>query len=282
MINEAHKNRLRRLRVLQQLDRSAPEPMGEKALLHGLRVDLELQPTIDKVRRSLGYLHDRELIELIRLPDRSIPWMAARITEPGRIWLRSPDDFNLDIYSPGDWPEPAKQLSGKISSVEKLPSEIKAWVDQALAERGKTYQQLVDMLQSQGYDISHSSMGRYGKRFRDEQKQLKQSIEMAKAFAEVVGDDGAAMNQTLTALAQQELMAVIREGRYDEGIKLPALVQSVAQLNRSDINARKFKIQQEARRQALQDAAEAVGKAGGGLSETAVDAIRREILGIGS
>jgi len=106
---------------------------------------------------------------------------------------------------------------------------------------------------------------------------------MAKAFAEVVGDDGAAMNQTLTALAQQELMAVIREGTYIDEIKLPDLVRSIASLNRSDINTRKFQIEQAARYKALDEAANAVEKAAieqKGLSAEQAQFWRQQVLGI--
>ena len=285
MNNAIEIDSLRRLRVLQALSRSAPNPMGEIAILNAVRVDPELSPTIERVRCSLRYLEDVGFVDLITLDDAD--WLAGRISPLGDLFLLSetPPDDAPDIYHPADKPEPAPTSlrGGRVSSVKKLPADAKAWLDQELVRRSFTgYVELAALLAEQGYEISKSAIGRYGKKFKAEQEQLKQSIEMAKAFAEVVGDDGAAMNQTLTALAQQELISIVREGRYDDQIKLPALVQAIAQLNRSDINTRKFQIEQAARRKALEDAAGAAEKSltSQGASKEAIDTIKREIMGI--
>jgi len=284
MTTEDWKKRLRRLRVLQALQRAAPNPMGEIAILQAVQRDPALTPTIERVRRSLRYLGETGLVEVITVDHAD--WLAGRITALGQNFLEAdshPGD--LEVYHPSERPAPAPTLTrgGRVSSIKKLPSEVKAWLDQELVRRQFSgYTDLAGLLAQQGYEISKSAIGRYGKKFKAEQEQLKQSIEMAKAFAEVVGDDGAAMNQTLTALAQQELMAVIREGRYDDGIKLPALVRSIAQLNRSDINTRKFQIEQAARLKALNEAAETAEKSltSQGMSRESIAAIKRDILGI--
>ncbi len=253
------RNRLRRLRILQRLAQVAPAPMGEVALLIYLRGDPELQPTVELVRQSIVYLVECGLASAITVP--SSEWTAARITAPGRVWLETPGDHGYDIYSPAEKPEPNAERRGKTSSIELLPPEVKAWVDQALTARDKTYQQLVDILGAQGYRISKSAMGRYGKDFREDQKRLKQSVEMAKAFAKVVGDDGAALNQTLTALAQQEAMEIIRAGRYNDDVELPKLMSAIASLSRSDIATKKFQIEEAARKKALEEAAARVDAA---------------------
>lgn len=297
--DEQHIIRLRRLRVLQSLQRAAPEPMGEAAILYAVRTDPELSPTIERVRKSLIYLHSEGLVDLItvdcdaqgcanvaegRTP-KVTDWMAGRVTDLGLDFLESSEPItNLDIYHTTTLPEPAfKTQAGRVSTIVLLPPEAKAWLDQELVNRNFTgYIEMAELLATQGYEISKSALGRYGKKFKEEQKQLKQSIEMAKAFAEVVGDDGAAMNQTLTALAQQELMTVIRSGKYDDNIKLPALVRSVATLNRSDINTRKFQIEQAARQKALNDAADAVETAAHeqGMNEEQAQFWREKVLGV--
>ena len=50
MAAEEQTNRLRRLRVLQALARAAPDPMGEMAILHAVRVDPALSPTLERVQ----------------------------------------------------------------------------------------------------------------------------------------------------------------------------------------------------------------------------------------
>lgn len=261
-MNSEHLTRLRRLRILQALDRAAPDPQGETALLIALRLDPELSPTVERVRAALADLAGYDLVEVIAAPGSE--WRAGRITETGRTWLATPgQDGIYAVYHPSEKPEPAPKVGGRVSSVATLPPETKAWLDQELVRRQFTgYVELADLLAEQGYEISKSAVHRYGQKFQAEQKQLKQSIEMAKAFAEVVGDDGAALNQTLTALAQQELMAVIRDKRFaDEDIDLPDLVKSIASLNRSDVNTRKFQIEQAARKKALEEAADRVESA---------------------
>jgi len=282
MNDEPHLNQLRRLRVMQSLQRVAPSPMGEIAILTDVQTDPELSPTIDRVRQSLKFLEGVGFVEIISLDDSD--WMAGRITNSGLGFLTT-DQTMAGIYSPAEIPEAASRFKagGRVSSITMLPTEVKAWLDQELVRRQFTgYIDLADLLDQQGYEISKSAIGRYGKKFKDEQKELKQSIEMAKAFASVVGDDGAAMNQTLTALAQQELMTVIRNSKYDDGIKLPELVRSIASLNRSDINTRKFQIEQAARNQALNEAADAVESAAmqKGLSADQAQFWREQVLGV--
>ncbi len=235
------------------------------------------------MRRSLRYLEDVGFVELITVDGND--WLAGRVTELGTGFLDNDAPSDHDIYCPADKPEPAPASlrGGRVSSVKKLPSDAKAWLDQELVRRNFTgYIELAALLAEQGYEISKSALGRYGKRFQAEQVRLRESIEMAKAFAEVVGDDGAAMNQTLTALAQQELMTVIRAGKYDDDIKLPALIRSISSLNRSDINTRKFQIEQAARSKALNEAADAVEHAAQqkGLNKEQAQFWREQVLGV--
>jgi hypothetical protein len=284
-----HIEKLRRLRILQAIARNGlAEPMTEGTILSYAREDPELSPTKTRVRKALVWLEQAGLVHLDRYKSGlfSQLWLAS-LTDAGRQWLqaRQISDPHDGIYHPSELLVAAPDnRRGRVSSVEVLPTEIKSWLDQQLVERRFTgYSDLAQALSRQGFHISRSALGRYGKRYKDEIKQLRQSIEMAKGFADVVGDDGAAMNQTLTALTQQTLMQIVREGKYDADIKLPALVQAISQLNRADVNTRKFQIQQKARREAL---AEAAAKAEEGLhkqgmSTEAIDAIKRDILGIG-
>lgn len=276
-------NRLRRLRVLQSLYTVSPNPMGEIAILSSIQRDPELSPTIERVRLSLAYLSSVELVRLVTVD--GVDWVAASITQQGIDFLDTDTTGDYDIYRPSEKPDPATQfkVGGRVSSIVMLPPEVKAWLDQELVRRNFTgYLDLESLLKQKGYEITKSSIHRYGQKFKRDQDQLKQSIEMAKAFAEVVGEDGVAMNKTLTALAQQELMSVIRDGRYDDNIKLPALIRSVSSLNRSDINTRKFQIEQAARRKALEEAADAVESAAHerGMSEKDANFWRQKVLGV--
>lgn len=285
-ITKVDLDRLRRFRVLQALQRVSPDPMGEVGLLYAVQADPELSPNIARIRQALNHLAGHDLVELFTAPNST--WLAGRLTAKAELYLDNPppDGIDYGLYHPDELPELAPPVrGGRVSSVKRLPPEMKAWLDQELVRRHFTgYIQLAKLLAEQGYEISKSALGRYGKKFKAEQEQLKQSIEMAKAFTEVVGDDGAAMNTTLTTLAQQELMSVIREARYDSGIKLPALIQSIAQLNRSNVHTLKYQIETAARRKALDDAANAVEKAAAqqGLTKDQAQFWREQVLGVAS
>ena len=283
-----HIDKLRRLRVLQAIARNGvDEPMADGTILSYAREDPELSPSRKRVRQALAWLEQAGLVHLDRYKSGlfSQLWLAS-LTDAGRQWLqaRQVSDPRDGIYHPSELLLAAPDnRRGRVSSVDVLPTEIKSWLDQQLVERKFTgYTDLAEALSRQGYHISRSALGRYGKKYKDELKQLRQSIEMAKGFAEVVGDDGAAMNATLTALTQQTLMQIVREGMYDKDIKLPALVQAISQLNRADVNTRKFQIEQKARKQALAEAAAKAeeGLKGQGMSRDAIETIKRDILGI--
>ncbi|MBA1445859.1 MAG: hypothetical protein M3H12_18720 [Chromatiales bacterium] len=62
-----HRNKLRRLRILQRLSQVDPSPMGEVGLLGTLRADLELEPTLGLVRKSLHYLNDLGLVSIVEI-----------------------------------------------------------------------------------------------------------------------------------------------------------------------------------------------------------------------
>ncbi len=286
-----HIDKLRRLRILQAIARNGPdEPMAEGTILAYAKEDPELSPTRGRVRRALTWLEQAGLAAVDRYRSGlfSQLWLAS-LTPKGQEWLEAKEvsEPRDGIYHPAEllaMAPAADNRRGRVSSVETLPPEIKSWLDQQLVQRRFTgYQDLAQALARQGYRISRSALGRYGKKYKEELKRLRQSIEMAKGFAEVVGDDGAAMSQTLTALAQQALMEIVRDGLYDRDIKLPALVQAIAQLNRSDIATKRYQIEQQARRRALEEAAEQAQQslARQGLSGQAIEAIKKDILGIG-
>ncbi|WP_126456719.1 DUF3486 family protein [Sulfuriflexus mobilis] len=284
MATDKHIMHLRRLRVLQALSRATPDPVGQSLILQAVQTDPELSPTIERVQSSLTYLARVGFVDVITI-DGSY-WMAGRITEAGHAWLNADvQDDQLEIYHPATLPAPAPvEKRGRLSTVVTLPPEVKAWLDQELMRRNFTgYIELSDLLEEQGYEISKSAVGRYGKRFKEEQKQLKQTIEMARAISEVYGDDGADMNQAITALMQQEVMAIIRDKTYSEEIKLPQLIQGVAQLNKSSLATIKFQIEQKARKQALDDAAELFtpeAAAQQGLNAEQAQFWREQVLGV--
>ena len=100
----SYRNRLRRLRLLQSLYYAYPAPAGEGMLLALAKEDLELAPTIKRVRRSLQYLADIGFVEIVgkEAPDGGEQWVAKALPagvdylegdDPGLAGVRHPDEF---------------------------------------------------------------------------------------------------------------------------------------------------------------------------------------------
>lgn len=169
----------------------------------------------------------------------------------------------------------------------ELPLKVREQLNKKLFENGfSDYQGLTDWLQELGYEISRSSVHRYGVKFKQEYDALKIATEQAKVIAETIPDDEGAMAEALTKIAQNKLMAALSglnieaylEGDVVEN--LPKIVGAIAKLNQSSVNLKKY--QREVKEKALAAAAdfEAVAVKGG-LSDTAVDEIKNKILGVG-
>jgi hypothetical protein len=73
------------------------------------------------------------------------------------------------------------------SSIELLPIEVKNELDKKLAAGQLTLDRLLDDLEDQGVTISRSALGRYRKTFEDTAIKLRESREVATAFAKELG-----------------------------------------------------------------------------------------------
>jgi hypothetical protein len=284
-----HRQKLRRLRILQALSAVDDSPLGEQALLAQLRADPELSPTLDLVRLSIGQLAEYDLVEEISIDDH--PWRAARLTATGWAFLRGDlnQDLNqdlgdLNLYQP-DYVclHVTSNRGGRVSSVQRLPTEVKAWLDQELIKHGfAQYTALTKHLKQRGWELSRSAIARYGKQVKEERQRLKQTVEISRAFAEVVGDDQAAMAQGLTAILQQEIIELVRNQQYNtDDISLPKLIQATASLNKTDLQLKQHVA--KVRQTALQEAAAAVESqvsTQAGLTADMAEQIKAQILGL--
>jgi hypothetical protein len=57
---------------------------------------------------------------------------------------------------------------GNISSIEKLPSDVKSWLIRSIVNRTCSYDDLRSGLKDKGYVVSRSALGRFGKRMTDQ------------------------------------------------------------------------------------------------------------------
>lgn len=169
----------------------------------------------------------------------------------------------------------------KRSAVTTLPPEVKEWLDKALVESDFSgYEALSAALADKGYQISKSSLHRYGSEFEESLQAIKMSTEMAKAVVDACPDDAGNFGEALTRLVQQKSFEVLTKMEVDpKKVKLTDLGKMVSLVNRTSIDIKKYAA--EVKQKAM-DAAKEVEKVvkKGGLSDEAVQKIRRSILGI--
>lgn len=255
MPGETHRNKLRRLRILQALGNTAPAPMGQRALLNVLAGDPELEPTIELVQQSLTYLWAYGLIDLIEAEDSD--WVAGSIKDYGQSWLKLDGDDGLDIYTLEYQPPAIDKQYGRISSVDKLPTETRAWIDRALISRNFTdYTGLAEILAEQGLSITRSSLGRYAKRLKERVAKYKEKAETIKSLADVFEEDADSIMQGAFGAGLSAIMDAIEDGKYSAGKDtLSGLVKTLPGIARGFREAEKNKVEKETRKKVIEEAA---------------------------
>ncbi len=164
------------------------------------------------------------------------------------------------------------------SKILQLPPDVKKWLDQALIEGNFSgYELLEKELSTRGFVIGKSSINRYGQEFEQRLHALRLATDQAKAISESIPDDAGAMNDALIRLVQQKAFDTLL--KMEEGAPMKEIGLMVARLSNATVKQKQWAVQVQAKAVAAADAVEAIGKKGG-LSADALDAIRRNILGI--
>lgn len=167
------------------------------------------------------------------------------------------------------------------SKVKSLPKNVREALDEKLVEEGfQNYEELAEWLAGQGYDISKSSVHRYGQEFEDRLEALRIATAQAKEITEQVGDDEGALGDALTAVVQEKAFGLLTSMEMEEQeVEFTSLMNAIARLQKASVQQKKF--MQEMREKAQQAAEEAEEIAReGGLSEDGAEKIRAKILGI--
>ncbi len=172
-------------------------------------------------------------------------------------------------------------MSGPVirrrSRVEtELPRELRAEVDCLLVE-GATYEDIAAFCQGKGFDISRSSVGRYGKEFLQAYREIRILEDQARCLKSEVGD-GLALEEAGTKALMRKLLPLFLSGDFDV-TELPRLVSDFAKLTSASVQREKWKAEVEKRvREAGHKAESAIveaGKSSGGV--LTVDEIRRQL-----
>lgn len=172
------------------------------------------------------------------------------------------------------------------SSIERLKPQIKSAIQSLLKENRLSLDEIIGQIRDEfGASPSRSALGRYKKNFDELGKQLRETREIADIWAQKFGnapesDVGKVvleMLRTLSFRVGADLMEP--DGNLDAKSvsQLAKAMQYIEDAGR--LSLAREKSLREAALQAAADKVQEVGKKRG-LSGAAVEAIRREILGI--
>jgi len=180
-----------------------------------------------------------------------------------------------------------KQTRPKASTVEQLPSEILDEINRSLNDRTQTQTEILERANAQGANISVGAMNRHSQRQAKIAENLRFAREASKnVFKDLEDVDGDAGRLVLESVQSLLLESYMQFADSDDATPKDLVNLSAAAKNIQHglkLNAEtKQKIREEARKEALHDAAEQAEKTATskGMSATTVDAIKRDILGI--
>ncbi len=184
---------------------------------------------------------------------------------------------------------------GRKSTISRLPTDVKSYIEGKLAEGRLTLDELITDVrgrfptQAQAGDLpSRAAVHRYGQKLERRLAAIRASTEAAKIIQAQAGDSDDARSEALTALIQTELFEAILDLQEsddpeadpgDRVAMLSSAAKNIATLTRSSVSLKQF---QSKVRDATRAAASAIEKTvkKAGLSDETVAEIKARILGI--
>lgn len=168
----------------------------------------------------------------------------------------------------------------KRSKIIGLPPDVKGWIDNALIEGNfADYELLAGELQAKGFDISKSSLHRYGSAFEKRMAALKLATEQAEAIAKSVPDDENALGDALLRVIQEKTFSMLVQMEDPTNVSFNALAKIATDVGFASTNIKEFRSKMKSKaREAAADVASTVKRHG--MSDEMVAEIKRKILGI--
>lgn len=181
------------------------------------------------------------------------------------------------------------------SKVYGLPAELKTELDRRLLASGfGDYVGLESWLDEQGYRISKSALHAYGSGLEDDfartMGEVQRTQQLAQAYAESNPDQRSALTGATVRIAQESLLRItlaLRQAEEDPAHLarvLPNITRALADLGRLDISREKWAAEreEELKRQGAAAALEQYERTAKevGVSQEAIERIRREVLGM--
>ncbi|KAK3608771.1 hypothetical protein CHS0354_006812 [Potamilus streckersoni] len=221
-IAEIKKMKLR-LAVLQALNFSPVTEFPENYLCDMLEHYAALEPCAANIREALDYCAQTGLVSL----DKKYGW-SARISARGV-------DF-LDVM--------------KVSSVSLLPDDIKLWINSELQKKSfSDYDALTDALNEKlaeaglEVSISRSALSRWGVKVKERVQNIKNSVLLAEAMVNELGDEGGRLAEGASKLIQNgvfEALALLSgEDFAADPAKAMHLAKTLKDLAGTDIQIKK-------------------------------------------
>lgn len=123
--------------------------------------------------------------------------------------------------------------------VHQLPSEIRKEVDDLLTTPGVTYQDIEEYLKPKGYDISMSSIGRYGKDFLNTYQQLRIIEDQARTLVSDAGE-GLTLDEAGGKLSAKMLIEILTSKEKADAMD-PKLLAAFASMQKAAVAREKMK-----------------------------------------
>lgn len=180
------------------------------------------------------------------------------------------------------------------STIDQMPPDLLDKLQELLRDPRITQlsatQQINSILEQHGHEpVSKSAVNRYSMRLEKVGARLRESREMAKMWigklgSEPQGEVGKLLNEIIRTLAFETSMKMAEDEKAASPKLLGELALAVQRLEAAaNLNSeRERKIREDERKKAAEEAAqtasESMSKAG--MSQQAIDAIKRDILGI--
>lgn len=177
----------------------------------------------------------------------------------------------------------------KPSAIDQLSPEDKAWLDSRFRDQGFCgYVEIAEILMERGYNVSKSSVHRYGQKLEQKLAAVQASTQAAILISEAAPDDADQRSAAVMSLIQTELfnaLIALQESNDPQTsaadrIELMAKCgKGIASIMQASLGQKKWMLDVRDRVEKAAEAVESIVK-NGGLSAEAAAEIRKKILGI--
>lgn len=174
------------------------------------------------------------------------------------------------------------------SAIDQLSAEDKTWLDRRFMDLGfGGYEEIAKILQARGYNISKSSVHRYGQKIEEKLANIQASTQAALMIQKAAPDDAGNLTGAVLSMIQSQffdcfvaLQAVNSETDTNKRLELLSKVsKGISEIAKASVGQKKHLIEVREKAEKAAQAVEKIVKKGGLSAETAAE-IRKQILGI--